>query len=144
MPSDHHLARHDHAAHRADEVEGASHHDRIAVGGDPRGIAVGAGGVWVASARDDEITRIDPRRLTTSSIALDAIPERVAVGGGSVWVSAREAGRVIRIDARTRRVVESVETGRRPYALDVTRGEAVWVTLLDDHGLRRIRFFARR
>ena len=114
---------------------------RVRVGAAPRGIAVGEGAVWVAAAGDDEITRINPRSLETQSIALQAIPERVAVGGGSVWVTAKEAGRLIRIDARTRKVLERIDTGSRPYALDITRGRAVWLTVLDDDGLQRVRFY---
>ncbi|HEV2060028.1 MAG TPA: hypothetical protein VGR11_11775, partial [Solirubrobacteraceae bacterium] len=116
----------------------------ISVGAGPKGIAVGEGAVWVASSGSDEITRINPRSLQTRSIALGAIPERVTVGGGSVWVTAREAGRLIRIDAHTREVLGHVETLPRPYALDVTRGRAVWVTILDDNGLQRVRFEPRR
>jgi predicted Ser/Thr protein kinase len=117
--------------------------DLVPVGRNPRGIAVGEGAVWVASADDDELTRINPRRLTTTSVPLRAIPERVTVGGGSVWVTAREAGRLIRVDARTHRVIERIETGVRPYALDVTRGRAVWLTLLEDNGVQRVRFRRR-
>ncbi|HVF79069.1 MAG TPA: protein kinase [Solirubrobacteraceae bacterium] len=114
---------------------------RVRVGAAPRGIAVGEGAIWVAAAGDDEITRINPRSLETTSIALQAIPERVAVGGKSVWVTAKEAGRLIRIDADTRKVLERVDTGSRPYALDITRGRAVWLTVLDDDGLQRVRFY---
>jgi predicted Ser/Thr protein kinase len=112
----------------------------VPVGAVPRGIAVGEGAVWVAASGDDEITRINPRSLQTRSIALEAIPERVTVGGGSVWVTAKEAGRLIRIDARKRKVLERIDTGSRPYALDITRGRAVWITVLDDDGLQRVRF----
>lgn len=114
--------------------------DRVRVGAVPRGIAVGEGAVWVAASGDDEITRINPRSLETKRIALKAIPERVTVGGGSVWVTAKEAGRLIRIDAKTRKVLERIDTGSRPYALDITRGRAVWITILDENGLQRVRF----
>jgi streptogramin lyase len=114
---------------------------RVRVGAGPRGIAVGEGAVWVAAAGDDEITRINPRSLQTRSIPLKAIPERVTVGGGSVWVTAKEAGRLIRIDAGTRKVLERIDTGSRPYALDITRGRAVWITVLDDDGIQRVRFY---
>jgi hypothetical protein len=117
--------------------------DVVRVGRTPKGIAVGEGAVWVASAGDDEITRINPRSLQTRHIPLQAIPERVTVGGGSVWTTAREAGRLIRIDARTRKVIQRIETGVRPFALDVTRGRAVWLTLLDQDGLQRVRFYRR-
>jgi streptogramin lyase/predicted Ser/Thr protein kinase len=113
----------------------------VRVGERPRGIAVGEGAVWVAAADDDEITRINPRSLQRRSIPLKAIPERVVVGGGSVWVTAKEAGRLIRIDARTRKVLERVDTGSRPYALDITRGRAVWLTVLGENGLQRVRFY---
>jgi len=115
--------------------------DRVRVGAGPRGIAVGEGAVWVAASGDDEITRINPRSLQTRRIALKAIPERVTVGGGSVWVTAKEAGRLIRIDAKSRKVLERIDTGSRPYALDITRGRAVWITVLDDDGLQRVRFY---
>jgi len=114
---------------------------RVAVGAGPRGIAVGEGAVWVAASGDDEITRINPRSLETKRIGLQAIPERVTVGGGSVWVTAKEAGRLIRIDAKKRTVLERIDTGSRPYALDITRGRAVWITVLDDDGLQRVRFY---
>ena len=115
----------------------------IAVGPEPKGIAVGEGAVWVAASGGDEITRINPKTLGTRSIRLGAIPDRVTVGGGSVWVTAKEAGRLIRIDADSRRVLERIDTGPRPYALDITRGRAVWLTLLDDNGLQRVRFGRR-
>jgi len=114
---------------------------RVAVGAVPRGIAVGEGAVWVAASGDDKITRINPRSLETKAIPLQAIPERVTVGGGSVWVTAKEAGRLIRIDAKKRKVLERIDTGSRPYALDITRGRAVWITVLDDDGLQRVRFY---
>ena len=116
----------------------------IAVGPEPKGIAVGEDAVWVAASGGDEITRINPKTLGTRSIRLGAIPDRVTVGGGSVWVTAKEAGRLIRIDADTRKVLERIDTGPRPYALDITRGRAVWMTLLDDNGLQRVRFQAGR
>jgi streptogramin lyase len=115
--------------------------DRVNVGAGPRGIAVGEGAVWVASSREDALTRINPRSLRTRSIALRAIPERITIGGGSVWVTAKEAGRLLRIDPTSRTVIERIDTGSRPYALDITRGRAVWLTVLDDDGVQRVRFY---
>ena len=118
--------------------------DRVSVGAGPKGIAVGEDAVWVASSLDDEITRINPNSLQTRHIPIEAIPERVTVGGGSVWATAQEAGRLIRIDAKTREVLERIDTGPRPFALDITRGRAVWVTLLDSGGVQRVRFTRTR
>jgi streptogramin lyase len=111
----------------------------IPVGDTPKGVAVGEDGVWVASEADDVVTRINPRTRRTSRIRLEYSPERVAVGGGSVWVAARAAGRLIRIDPERRRVRGSVRTGRRPFALAVTR-DSVWVTLLGEDAVQRVRF----
>jgi streptogramin lyase/predicted Ser/Thr protein kinase len=113
---------------------------RVPVGAGPKGIAVGEDAVWVASSLDDEITRINPNSLQTRHIPIEAIPERITVGGGSVWATAKEAGRLIRIDAKTRKVLERIDTGPRPFALDITRGRAVWLTLLDSGGVQRVRF----
>ena len=115
----------------------------IEVGAGPKGIAVGEGAVWVAASLDDEITRINPRSRQIRHVPIQAIPERITVGGGSVWATAKEAGKLIRIDAKTRRVLERIDTGSRPFALDVTRGKAVWLTLLDSGGVQRVRFSRR-
>ncbi len=113
---------------------------RVAVGPGPKGIAVGEGAVWVAASEGDEITRINPRSLQVRHVHIDAIPERLTVGGGSVWATAKEAGKLIRIDAKTRKVLERIDTGSRPFALDITRGRAVWLTLLDSGGVQRVQF----
>ena len=113
---------------------------RVAVGPGPKGIAVGEGAVWVAASQGDEITRINPRSLQVRHVRIDAIPERLTVGGGSVWATAKEAGKLIRIDAAKRTVLERIDTGSRPFALDITRGRAVWLTLLDSGGVQRVRF----
>ena len=42
----------------------------------------------------------------------------------------------------TRKVLERIDTGSRPFALDITRGRAVWLTLLDSGGVQRVRFYA--
>jgi streptogramin lyase len=114
------------------------------VGRTPKGIAVGFGAVWVAAAGSRKLTRIDPHTRGTRSIALKAAPERVAVGGGSVWVTARASGQLLRVDPRKRRVVERIATGNDPYALDVSRATAVWLTLVEPNAVQRVRFYPRR
>jgi len=114
---------------------------QVPVGPTPKGIAVGEGGVWVAASGGDEVTRINPKTLQRTTIEVDAVPERITVGGGSVWVTAQEAGRLIRISPRTFKVRETIDTASRPFAVDVSRGRAVWLTLLDGNGLQRVRFY---
>ncbi|MDP2712543.1 MAG: protein kinase [Solirubrobacteraceae bacterium] len=115
--------------------------DEIRVGREPRGIAVGHGAVWVASADDDTLTRINPRSLERRTIALRATPERVTVGGGSVWVTSRDAGQLLRIDPRSRAVRERILTGDDPFALEVAGGDTVWLTLVGENAVQRVRFF---
>ena len=112
----------------------------IPVGRKPNGIAVGYGAVWVAAPSDNAVNRINPRSYQRRDIPVGDSPTRVAIGGGSVWVTARGADRLIRIDPKTRRVRERIRTGRRPFALDVTSGSSVWVTLLSENAVQRIRF----
>ena len=107
----------------------------------PNGVAVGYGAVWVAAAADNAINRINPRSYRRRDIPIGDSPTRVAVGGGSVWVTARAADRLIRIDPAKRTVRERIKTGRRPFALDVTGGSSVWVTLLAESAVQRIRFY---
>jgi len=110
----------------------------IGVGKQPKGIAVGYGAVWVAASGSDWLTRISPRGFVTDRIALGVSPTRVAVGGGSVWVTAQEANRLLRVDPEKRSVSEQIDTGGRPFALDVGK-DSVWLTLLNE-GVQRISY----
>ena len=64
--------------------------DRVAslIEGDaPSNIAVGEGGVWVMSAEDRTISRIDPRTMAvTGKITAHGQPSDIAAGLGSLWV----------------------------------------------------------
>jgi hypothetical protein len=112
----------------------------IAVSGRPLGLAVGEGALWVATRGDDTITRISPNGTQTKAIAMPSIPTRVTVGGGSVWATALEAGRLLRVDPQRRALVDRIDTGPRPFALDVERGRAVWLTLLSQNAVQRVGF----
>jgi streptogramin lyase len=101
---------------------------------------VGEGAVWVATRGDDTITRISPRGTQVQAIPVPNIPTRVTVGGGSVWATSSEGARLLRIDPDTRKLVERLDTGIRPFALDVERGRAVWLTLLGDNAVQRVTF----
>jgi streptogramin lyase len=114
------------------------------VGGAPNGVAVGEGAVWVAAGLDKALVRINPQTQRARRTSLGVEPTRVAVGGGSVWVTARYANKLFRVDPQTRRVVEEVQTGIEPFALDVAGGNSVWLTLVDEQGgdgVQRVRFY---
>jgi streptogramin lyase len=123
---------------RVDARTGAQRTIRLR--GTPGGLAVGAGAVWVATRGDDTITRISPRGTSVQEIAMPNIPTRVAVGGGSVWATSTEGARLLRIDPDTRKLVERLDTGVRPFAIDVEHGSAVWITLLGDNAVQRVSF----
>ena len=127
------------------DADNISNHKQITVGSDPNGVAVGEGAVWVAVAGDKAIKRINPRSLQRRTIDLPVAPTRVTVGGGSVWATAQGANTLFRIDPDRRRVRERIQTGGEPFALDVTGGDTVWLTLLDESGggVQRVTFSRR-
>ena len=74
----------------------------VRVGSHPRGLAVGAGGVWVANTSDATVTLLDPQGLTavrTYGVGGSAID--VAVDGDTGWVATDGDDTLVRIDART-------------------------------------------
>jgi hypothetical protein len=125
------------------DAEDIANLKEIPVGKGPKGVAIGHGAVWVANASGHSVTRINPKTFQRKTIKLDYSPTFVTTGGGSVWVTARESDRLIRINPRTRKVIERIRTGSRPFALDVTRCCSVWVTLLDASAVQRVRFDPR-
>ncbi len=100
----------------------------IAIGRGPLRLAVGKRSVWVTSARDGTLTRVD--RATESVAGQPLHLERgisgVAVGEKSVWVSSPRSGEVLRIDGDTGAIEKRIDVGGRPGAL-VFGGDRVWV-----------------
>jgi DNA-binding beta-propeller fold protein YncE len=101
-------------------------------GGEPSGIAIGAGAVWATSpGRRPGVYRIDPRiNRVTSFIRLPPTPTTITVAHGLVWVTvAKEgAGIVVRIDPRANRVSgPPIRVGVGP-GLIVSGAGTLWVT----------------
>jgi streptogramin lyase len=105
---------------------------------DPKGVAVGAGAVWVANAGDDSVMRYDPRTGSRQFIPVPDGPSMVVVRGNSVWVTSRESDHLARIDARTRHTVKLGMTGD-PFALAVDP-RFVWVTQLGNDRVSRVAY----
>jgi DNA-binding beta-propeller fold protein YncE len=105
----------------------------IAVGRGPLRIATGADAVWVTSAADGTLTRIDPASLRAEDppLRLGKGISGVAVGNGSVWVSSPSTGQVIRVDPDSGRVLARIDVRGEPGAI-VYGGGRVWVA--DDAG----------
>ena len=100
----------------------------IDVGTPPLRVAAGEGAVWVTSAADGTLTRIDPQtqRVIGEPLRLGPGISAVAVGRKSVWVSSPRDSSVIRVDPASDAVIGRIPVGGRPGALIVSGGR-VWV-----------------
>ncbi len=113
--------------------------DPIAIGRGPLRLAVGERSVWVTSAGDGTLSRIDVAdgRVEGAPLKLEKGLSGVAVGAGSVWVSSPRAREVLRIDGDTGRIEDRAEVHMRPGAI-AFGGERVWVADLDGGGVSAI------
>ena len=101
----------------------------IRLGGDPIGLAFGAGSLWVADYGNGTLRRIDPaRNRATARIPLGNSPYASAFGAGSVWVSSFDSGNVTRVDPATNRIVARIDAGVEQTGLAATATD-VWVAI---------------
>jgi len=94
----------------------------VAVGGEPAGLAIDAGGqVWVALADQDRLLRIDPAtRVVTATLEAGYGARPVAVlfdDGCSGYAALAGPGRVLRFDAVSAQALSSMEVGAQVHAL---------------------------
>jgi DNA-binding beta-propeller fold protein YncE/predicted Ser/Thr protein kinase len=110
---------------------------RVAPG--PLRLATGEGYVWVTSASQGTLSRIDPDARTTlgTPLRIGRGVAGIAVGEGSVWVADPRHGDVIRIDATSERVLGRIDVGGRPVAV-AFGGHRVWVADGDGRGITAI------
>jgi DNA-binding beta-propeller fold protein YncE len=112
----------------------------IPVGAGPLRLAVGDDALWVTSAADGTLSRIDPEtREVVDSVRIGRGISGVAVGEGSVWVTRPRTGDVLRLDPTdsSGQPPERVEVGGRPGAI-VVAGGRVWVADEDGAGVTAI------
>jgi YVTN family beta-propeller protein len=133
-----------HSTHVAGDSVGVvdSHSGRLAadvgVGATPTRIAVGEGGIWVTSADDHSVSRIDPvTKARVQTITVGSSPSGIAVGNGAVWVANSLDGTVSRIDPATNRVTQRIDVGNGPLGI-VYASRSVWVANTGDSTLTRI------
>jgi YVTN family beta-propeller protein len=89
--------------------------DSIPVGSAPVGVAAGLGSVWVASAGEQTIERVDPRsRAVTGRVGIGRLPSTISVGEGAVWVGSGigSAGSVSRVEPDASAVVARLTVRR--------------------------------
>jgi len=105
----------------------------IGVGGAPKGIAVGAGLVWVANSGDGTVSVIRSEGTSdrVGGVAVGAAPQLVAYGDGGAWVSLRDTSEVVRVD-RSPATTARVKTAANPFALAFGQSRLFVASLFDD------------
>ena len=116
-------------------------HDRlqtvIRAGGEPGGIAAGAGAVWVTDTASDLLLRIGEDGRSVDRIPVGHRPTGVAVGGGQVWVVNQLDRTVSEINPQALRAVRPIEVGNGAGAIAFGH-DSVWVANATDYSLSRI------
>jgi peptide/nickel transport system substrate-binding protein len=95
------------------------------VGRDPGAVTTGGGSVWVASALDGTVTRVDRSKQQVVTIPVGGHPGALAYGSGSLWVGG-DGRDVAQIDPARNAVVRRIGVGGQPTALAVGYG-ALWI-----------------
>jgi serine/threonine protein kinase/DNA-binding beta-propeller fold protein YncE len=111
---------------RGDDVSVSS---PIPVGEGPLRLATSAGAVWVTSASDGTLSRIDPdTRKVVDTVRIGKGISGVAFGYGFVWITRPSTGEVLLIDPEgsASQRPERIAIGGRPGAI-VLAGGRVWV-----------------
>src|SRR5262245_10558407 len=98
-----------------------------ALGQPPSDVAAGAGSLWVTSADEQTVSRVDPETgEVRQTIPVGSGASAVAAGDAGVWVVNSLAGTVSRIDPRAERVVQTITLHGAPSAIALGRG-TVWI-----------------
>ncbi len=72
----------------------------VSVGGEPGGVDVSTGSVWVANRADRTVSRIDLRSgALLGTIPVGVYPSAILARPGAVWVAGGPTGKLVRIDA---------------------------------------------
>ena len=105
---------------------------RIPLPFDPRDVAAGAGGVWIANGTGNSVWMLDPQtNRVVDRIPVGLEPFALAVGSDSVWVANRRDGTVSRIDPGRGAVTATIQVGGFPVDIAVGASGA-WVASLAD------------
>lgn len=97
------------------------------VGDGAVGVAFGEGAVWVASAHDGRVHRIDPTTMeVVAEPQVGRMPLGVTVGEGAVWVANRADESVARVDPAGNRLVATIPVPDEANWILAAEG-AVWV-----------------
>jgi YVTN family beta-propeller protein len=96
--------------------------------GPPDAAIAADGSLWVASAGQDIVYRINPvTDLVIQGITVGSGPTAIAADGNDIWVANTLDGTVSRINAPVDRVVQTIPVGAEPTGLAIGGGR-LWVT----------------
>src|SRR5439155_10142177 len=99
----------------------------VHVGACGAGIAITAGGVWVANPLERTVTRIDPATgRVVDTIPVGDGPHSIIAAGKHLWVGDQYDGTITRIDPDHAHEARKFATGASPTGLAAV-GSAVWV-----------------
>lgn len=101
----------------------------VEVGEFPRGLASGAGSLWVADQESSRLFQVDPLTFEVEErIQVGAGPTGVAIAEGLVWVANTDERSVSMVDPQAQDVVQTVVVGNGPAGIvaDLDRAR-VWV-----------------
>ena len=94
---------------------------------DPSDVVIGDGAVWVTSASENAISRIDPSSTTVVAyFQVGRNPSAVALHGGFLWVVNNVDATVSQLDAATGELLGQIPVGAGSYDV-AAGGGAVWV-----------------
>ena len=109
----------------------------IKAGGEPGGVAAGAGAVWVTDTASDLVLRIGRDGRSVDRIPVGHRPTGIAVGDGEVWVVNQLDRTVSEINPRALRQVRTIQVGNGAGAIAFGHG-SIWVANATDYTLSRI------
>jgi len=104
------------------DLEGA-----VGVGEFPRGLASGAGALWVAEQESGSLIQVDPSTFEVEQrIPVGVGPTGVAIAAGLVWVANTDDRTVSVVDPQAHRLVQTVVVGNGPTGI-LANDDRVWV-----------------
>jgi peptide/nickel transport system substrate-binding protein len=107
------------------------------LGGSPSEVAAGAGSLWVTSADDQTVSRIDPDTGDVrQTINVGSGASGVAADDRSVWIANSFDGTLSRVDPKANAVVQAIPLTSAPSAVALGP-RAVWVASKDDQTISR-------